>query len=305
MLGRRLFLSTLLSLGLAAPAHAAVVGGALDDPVGDSAAGPGTDIVRAAWLFDPEAGRWTVSVTFAAKPTDADYGIVNAEIRDASAPDCGGAYFGVFRGSGRSGGATASVGTTADGVQPDGSTGPSGVQGTNVKTDDGRTTTLDASHPRLIGRTAACVVFRISNHGVKDEAVVPAPDVPITPGSGPVVTPGQPGNPYAVPPPTVPRVNLRLASSRTLRFAKGATRLTFTRTSAGMSSRLSLLVGRRRIAQGRFSVTAPVAVRTKLFLTRAGAAYLRRRRSGRAVLVVRTALAGRTVEQRFRVRVRR
>ena len=298
MLGRSLIAFLLAFAALTAPAGASVVGGATDDPLGDSSAGPGTDMIRAAWLFDSEAGRWTVSVTFAARPTDADYGIVNAQILDATAPGCGGAPFGVFRGTARTGSASAGAGSSADGVQPDGTTGPSYAIATNVKSDDGRTTTLDVSHPRLVGRTAACVTFTISNHGVKDSAAVPAPGVPVTPAQ-----PAAPGTPYAIPPTT--RVDLRLTSSRTLRFRKGAARLTFANAAAGMTSRLSLWVGKRRIAQGRFTAGAPVAVRTRLFLTRAGAAYLRRHRAGKAKLVVRTTLDGRTLEQHFRVRVKR
>lgn len=289
----------------AVAAVAAVVGGELTDPTGDSTAGPGTDMVRGAWSFDPDAGHLEVSVTFVAKPTDADYGIVNATVRDASAAGCGGPSFAILRGSGRTGSASASVGTAADGEQPDGSTGASVAPATNIKSDDGRTTTMEVTHQRLVGRSAACVVFTISNHGVKDSGSVPALGAPVTPGATP--TP-QPGGGYNLPPggnpgPATP-IKVRLAS-RKLKFSKGAARLTIIPSTGGLTGKLSLLVGKKQIAQGRYSARTPIAIRTKLFLTRAGAAYFRKHRAGRATLVVKSNSGARTVTERFRVTTHR
>lgn len=311
MFGRAMPHALFAVLALAAPAPAAVVGGSVDDPVGDSTAGSGADVTKASWAFDPDAGRWMVSVTFASAPAGDDYGVINASLRDASVADCGGAVFATFRASNKSGGAAAGAGSAADGTQPDGSTGPTYVSGSNVKSDEGRTTTLEVAHPRLVGRTAACVTIAISNHGVKDSVAVPAPGVPVTPANPtnpdkPGAGPTNPNQPYVVPP---ARPNLKLTSSRTLRFKKGSARITLAGARYALTGKLSLVAGKRKVAQGSFKVSRPVAVRARLFLTRAGASYLRRlsgRRAARVVLVVRSVEAsGRTTQQSFRVRLRR
>jgi hypothetical protein len=279
---------------------AAPVGGALSDPAGDSAGGPGTDIVRAAWTFDPEAGSLSVSVTFTAAPTEADWGIVNASVRDTSRAGCSGAEFGRLRGNGRTTAASASAGTAADGPQPDGSTGPSTAAATNTKSDDGRTTTLQTSHPRLAGRSAGCVAIAISHQGALDELSIPAGSTET--GGAPGGTGG--GTDDTVGTPTSPR-DVRLASSRDLRFSGRTAHVRLAGVAEGMTGRLYLtLPDTRVIATGRYAATSSRTISVRLTATPKGRKWLRTHPHGRASLGIVSTLRT-TVERRYTMRMRR
>jgi hypothetical protein len=294
-------LAALLCVALAPAAHAATAGGTAPDPTGDSTGGPGTDIVGATWDLDPQAGRLSVAITLAAPSTSSDWGEFNATFRDTSKPGCGGSGFAVVRGSSKSSSGSAQVGTAADGVQPDGSTGASIVPVASTRSEDGRTTTFVLTHQRLVGRSAGCVTLNISHNGVLDALSVPASGAPAP--TGPAPAPGSPG-PTAGPPAPGTPAKPTLLSSRTLRFRKGVARVTIGGVPAGQHGRVRLaLAGGTTLALGRYQVTV-VQVTARLTLTARGRAWLRRHRSGKATLIV-ASTQGTPSSARFAVTIRR
>jgi hypothetical protein len=288
-------LALLLTLLLAAPANAAVTGAAADDPTGDSTAGPGTDAVHGSWSFDDTAGRLTVAVTFAATPAGEDWGVVNATLR----PACDADPFATLRGSGLPGDASASVGTAADGQQPDGSTGASVASATNVKSDDGRTTTMEVTHARLVGRAGRCLQVTISHNGVLDAMTLPSTStvgpVYVLPGtgpaqSGPPVSAGSPGS-------------VRLATGRKLKFSKNRATVALIGVAKGMTGRLRLaLKNGTTLATGKYTAPAAQPITVRLTLTAKGRRYARKHKKFKATLTVRSTL-GTTVERRYAMRV--
>ena len=301
---RRLLLFSLLCLTLlaVAAAHAAVVDGSGTDPAGDGTAGPGTDITAVTWSFDDQAGRLTVSVTTVAASAGEDWGAINITARDRSAEGCGGQAFATIRGSTNATTAAGGAGTAADGQQPDGSTGPSYVSATNVKSDEGRTHTLELTHARLVGRAAGCVQANISRNGVKDSLDVPATNPPPvatpTPGASPTPVPtatpqGPGGSPRAV----------RIASSRKLRFKSGRTTVALTGVADGMTGSLRVHDARARtLATGRFSARSSDPLRVRLTLNAAGRRRVRRG-DLRATLVIDARLGTVRASRAFSVRL--
>lgn len=298
---RRLVSAAALGLALVPTlAFAASWTGGADDPSGDSTQGPGTDIVKAAWGFDNETGKLTVVVTFAQKPSGEDWGVINAVARDDTAEGCGGAEFARFRGNNNSTSASLGAGTSADGVQPDGSTGPSYVSATNTKSDDGRTTTIEGQHARLVGRNAGCVTLNVSHNGVLDAVSMPATAIVGTPNRNPGTTPPA----YQVPGPAGDPRRVRLASSKRIRFSKGRARVVVIGASGGVTGKVRLLVGNLAVATGSFVSKDPVPVTVRLALTKKGKAWVRRhRKGGKARLTIRTELGTASAARTYRVRI--
>lgn len=294
-MARRLLLLALLAPGLAAPsADAAVVTGSTTDPAGDAPAA-GVDMTAAAWRFDDATGFVQIAVTLAAAPDVENWGVINAAVRTA----CDGSTFATVRGNARTSSVSASVGSAEDGVQPDGSSGPSTASGFNEKSDEGRTTTMGTEHARLVGRSAGCVTITMTHNGTLDAMVVPMTAVT-----------GTPAPPYAVPDrPSAVTANprdVRLGTGRRLRFRKSRARLALTGLAAGMRTRLRLrLENGTTLATGRYVARASHPALVTLKLTKKGRRWLRtHRRGGRARLTVRTTLAGSSFQRRYAMRVR-
>jgi len=302
-MNRFLFLLILLfplALG-AADARAAVYTGAATDPEGDAPHAK-VDIVSAAWSFDDAAGRAGISVTLKDVPDAENWGVINASFRTACE---GGSEFATIRVSALSSSqGAASAGNADDGVQPDGSRGPSATTATNSKSDDGRTTSSEATHDRLVGRRPGCVRISVTRNGVLDSVTIPVKETqgeptPPPPPSGETGNPGGPANPNA---PTAKPEDVRLGSGRRLAFRRGKASAGLFGVAKGMKIRLSLrLPDGTTIAGVLFEprVTQPALVTMRL--TAKGKRYLRTHRSGKARLLVRTTL-GDTFQRRYAVR---
>lgn len=293
---RRLLPLLLLALP-ASDAHAAVVTGAVTDPEGDAPA-PQVDVVSAGWTFDDAAGKVTLTVTLKGIPDAENWGVINAGVRTACE---GGTEFATIRVNSRTtqaGGGGA--GSAEDGPQPDGSTGPSYAATTNVKSDEGRTTTAEFTHARLVGRQGGCVRITLSHNGVLDSVTVPAQQATGEP-TPPPAPPAGPGTPPPPPPAaTAGPQDVRLGSGRRLRFRSHKTGVGLTGVVQGMAIRVSLraangttLAGNKYVAK----VTAPPLVPLKLN------ARGRRFRGRKAFLFVRTSYRGELFQRRYSVRL--
>lgn len=300
---RLLPLLLVLPLLFAAEARAAVYTGAATDPEGD-APGAGVDIVSASWTFDDAAGKVGIVVTLKAPPDDEHWGVFNASVRTACE---GGTEFATIRVNARpSGSGAASAGTYDDGVQPDGSQGPSYTSATNVKSDEGRTTTSEASHARLVGRKPGCVRINISHNGPLDSITIPVDETTGEPTPPPPPS-GEPGTPPANPgAPSVRPEDVRLGSGRRLTFKKERASVGLSGVAAGMTVRLSLRLADGTTIAGvlhRAQQTGAPLLRIKL--TAKGRRHLRRHPRGKARLYVRTAYGRAIFQRQYAVTFRR
>jgi hypothetical protein len=244
-----------------------------------------------------------VAVTFAGASAGDDWGAINAVVRGAGAAGCTGDPFATLRGSTNSNAATASVGTAADGQQPDGSTGASIAPASSVKSDDRRTTTMELTHARLAGRRAGCLSLTISRKGVKDSASVPAAGVP-TASPGYEIPGG--GTPQTGPPPAAPGDprSVRLATGRKLRFRKGRAIVAIVGVSRGMTGTVRLrLKNGKVLATARYTAKSSDPLTLKLRLSSAARTRLRRLRTAKATLALHSALGSTTAERRYAMRV--
>ena len=301
----RRLLPVLLLLIFAADARAATYAGAAADPEGDAPA-PNVDIVSASWSFDDAAGKVGIVVTLKAKPDAENWGVLNASVRTACE---GGMEFATIRVNAReSAGGVASAGNYDDGVQPDGSQGPSYMQATNVKSDEGRTTTSEATHERLVGRKPGCVRINISHNGPLDSITIPVQETagePTPPPPPPPVT-GNPGGPANPQPPTVKPEDVRLGSGRRLTFKKDKASVGLSGVSAGMTVRLSLRLANGTTIAGvlyRAQETRPPLL--KLKLTARGRRHLKMHPRGKARLYVRTSYGQAIFQRQYAVSFRK
>lgn len=285
----RRLLPLLLLLTFATDAHAAVSTGAATDSEGD-APSPKVDLASASWSFDDAAGRLGVVITLKDTPDAEHWGVHNVSLRTACE---GGSEFATIRLNARdSQGGAASAGTSDDGVQPDGSRGPSFMDATNVKSDGGRTTTSETSHERLIGRKPGCMRVTISHNGPLDSITVPVKETvgEPTPPPPPAPVTGTPGGPTNPNPPTVRPEDVRLGSGRKLAFKKGRTSVGLSGVAAGMTIRLSLrLANGTTIAGVLHRAEQAGAPLLRMKLTAKGRRHLRKQPRGKARLYVRTA----------------
>ena len=287
--------ATLLAAG---PAHAA-------DPVSTSApdgregtGGGARDIEQIRSDFDPGAGRWTLTVRLWEAASEAQWGMVNAHLRAAGPGGACGSGVGYLRGSTHPGssGVSGTAGSADDGVQPDGSRGPSIATATRTLSADGRELTFVLDHPRLAGRTAACVFLTISYQNETLDSAgarfpVPAGyEPPPPPGAGPA------GDAVAI----------RIASSRTLRVSRR------NRVNVWLRAFDGPLTGNARVRRGgsgpdlaraEWRASAGKAVAVRLRLTRAGRRYVRRHRRSTGRLIVSARPTGAVVVTTFRVRL--
>jgi hypothetical protein len=221
-----------LSLAHPAGALAAPVEGQADDRVGDGIGGPARDLEQARTAFDPAAGRWSVTLRLAAPASTTSWAMANVGLHQGGCPGQDGAEpFAGVRTSTRPGsnGAAGSAGTYADGVQPDGSQGPAFL--TDVRktvSADGRELTVEASHPRMVGRTATCLSVSLSYDNEQQDALDPTLRLaaPAGPGSGTggggAGDAGSPGGATGGPaggPPTPPAAPLRASAIALVRPA--------------------------------------------------------------------------------------
>ena len=301
----------LLTCGVA---HGAPVGGSVADAEGDSLRGPGTDMVHAGWMFDAAAGTLGVTVTFAAAPNSEDWGRIRVALwgpPNAADEDCkSGTVFATLMADGHTARATAGAGTSFDGPQPDGSLGPTYVPAANTKSDDGRTTTLAVTHPRLVGRSARCLGVEITRNALLDEATAPVDGEPLPGGGGgDPGRPGEPGGDGPAPGPAykpLPPPALRLASARPLAFVGGAAAVRLAGAVAGMHGTVSLrLRNGRTIARARFRAGSSARLTVRLRATTAGRGWLRRHRRGTGTLVISSSLDTARRTQRIAVTFRR
>ena len=281
----------------AAPAHAEPVSAAASD-ARDGTGGDARDVEQVRSAFDPEAGRWTLTVRLWAPMSEASWAMVNATLAKPGSGGACGASFSTIRGSTRpgAGGGAGSAGTSEDGVQPDGSQGAAMMTVARSVSPDGREVTFEGSHPRLVGRVAACVGIRMSYENetldIAGARFPVDPDATYEPPSG--------GS-------TAAPVRIRIASSRTLRVGRRHVASVWLRAfDQPLTGNARLRAGRSGpiLAKAEWRASAGKVVKVRLRLNRAGRRHVRRHRSSVVRLTVgarppRSALVART----FRVRL--
>jgi hypothetical protein len=297
----RLVLAAALAAAIAFPAlaHAEPVSASGADPV-DAAGGPSVDLEAVATSYDPDEGRWNVTIRLYGGPSDAEWAMANATLFGPSADDpCRGTELARMRASTRpsSGGNAASVSrsVTGDFTRP-------AAQGTKAMGPGERELTLSLADPALAGVRVACVSVSLSAQNRAVDAIAPlrfpANEGRVAPPPEQVPLPPLPPPPpgHGAPAPAQPAAASRpqvgfVGVGRRLRVTRDSTVRIALRLSQGeVHGRVVIRSERGAVfGAGPFTSGSSRTVVVKVRLERAARRALKRSRRGVVVRLVATA----------------